>query len=795
VCKQKLIGLFILVIGLITTPSNAEDFFPTFADSNTVALWLFDETAYNYATLIDAGEYEYDLQLMDGGDLVPGKFGNALSVSSGYGVAYAGFAGSAVFFEMREEDETPSGLWSPTIAPEKLLNAFVSENWTIEFWLNLSSASGEAVIFDLGDIYKPGFTLSLSGSNFIIADAYDGIEAECQTNTGELTDGRWHHVAFTRSGSTVNHFVDGQLLCSVTVSSIAAEPVPPTIMPPSLQTSDYGFKNMDFEGRRQNRFNLAVGQDRHAGKTMNGKIDELRVSDIIRYSGNFAPPDSFSRNYRAGAPGPAVANGPSLLLPGSGIAGYPPPSVLEFGARKHVFIDDALLDTKQNITVKMNAPTDMENLNFTPALLDKHGPYERIWRPSVFDANDKVCMFINDSYESHEGIIRLRTSEDGVNFDTPNWGIYGDTEYIFKGTPSYGCAFRDLNPNINPEEQYKYSAWVANRGIVLYLSPDGVHWRRNETMMLPLITGGGCETYWDDQRGLYANITKRDGSWRSDGRTGMYAQTKEVLKTWPFNKLADPYFEGWPSPCITKELKVLFPRTSYGGCYRSRAIKYPWAPDAHVAFIWRFKSDDETRRIELAVSRDGLNWKFYTDQGWYYAPYGSYKEVISLYGLIRRGDEIWQYAEYGLGEHSTGEGHYKRVVQRLDGFVSLNAGSATGTAVTRPLIYDGNRIEVNADVSGSLRVALLNQAGDPISGFDISDCDAVVGDSTGHIVTWAGKSNISRLAGDVVRIKFEMQNAKLYAFEIIRNPGSPADINQDGIVNFLDFAMVVEDLP
>jgi len=792
---KKFVEPFIFVSLLITTTISAENLFPTFADSNTVALWLFDETAYDYATLIDAGEYEYDLQLMDGGNLVPGKFGNALTVSSGYGVAFAGFAGSVVFFEMREPDETPSGLWSPTIAPEKLLNAFAHENWTCEFWLNLSSISGEAVIFDLGDIYEPGFTLSLSGTDFIITDAYAGIEAVCQTNTGELTDGGWHHVAFTRAGSTVNHFLDGQLLCSVAVSQIAAEPVPPTIMPPSLQTSHYGFKNLDFEGRRQNRFNIAVGQNRHAAKTINGRIDELRVSDIIRYSANFALPDSFSRNYRAGAPGPAVANGPSLLLPGPGLPGYPIPSVLEFGARKHVFIDDALLETKQNVTVKMNPPTDMQNLNFDPAILDKHGEYERIWRPSVFDADGKVCMFINDSYESHEGIIRLRTSVDGVNFDMPNWGIYQDTDYIFKGTPSYGAAFRDLNPNITPEEQYKYSAWVANRGIVLYLSPDGVHWRRNETMMLPLITGGGCETYWDDQRGVYANMTKRDGSWRSDGRVGMYAETKEVLKTWPFNKLGDPYFEGWASPCITDELRILFTGTSHGQVYRTRAMKYPWAADAHVAFIWRLRSGDETRRVELGVSRDGLNWRFYTDQGWYFEPYGSYKEVLSLYGLVRRGDQIWQYTEYGLGEHGEGGGNYKRAVQRLDGFVSLDAGSSTGTAVTRPLIYDGNRIEVNADVSGSLKVALLNQSGVAIPGFDISDCDAVVGDSTGHIVTWGGKSGITSYAGSVVRIKFEMQNTKLYAFEIVRDPRSSGDINEDGVVNFLDFAIVIEDLP
>jgi hypothetical protein len=195
------------------------------------------------------------------------------------------------------------------------------------------------------------------------------------------------------------------------------------------------------------------------------------------------------------------------------------------------------------------------------------------------------------------------------------------------------------------------------------------------------------------------------------------------------------------------------------------------------------------------VSRDGLNWTFYTSQGWYYQPYGSYKEVLSLYGLVRRDDEIWQYAEYGLGEHGIGEGNYKRVVQRLDGFVSVDAGSTTGTAITRPLIYEGDWIEVNADVSGSLKVAILNQSGNPMPGYDISDCDTVTGDSTAHVVTWGGSARITGLAGSPVRIKFEMRNAKLYAFEVVDDPLSPGDLNEDGLVNFLDYTVFLENRP
>jgi hypothetical protein len=33
------------------------------------------------------------------------------------------------------------------------------------------------------------------------------------------------------------------------------------------------------------------------------------------------------------------------------------------------------------------------------------------------------------------------------------------------------------------------------------------------------------------------------------------------------------------------------------------------------------------------------------------------------------------------------------------------------------------------------------------------------------VVTWKGKSSVKSLAGRSVRLKFEMQEAKLYAFE------------------------------
>lgn len=55
---------FVAAMLLATVTAGAEDLFPTFTDCNTVGLWLFDETQYPHTTLLDAGEYEYDLRLL-----------------------------------------------------------------------------------------------------------------------------------------------------------------------------------------------------------------------------------------------------------------------------------------------------------------------------------------------------------------------------------------------------------------------------------------------------------------------------------------------------------------------------------------------------------------------------------------------------------------------------------------------------------------------------------------------------------------------------------------------------------
>ncbi|MHC4574841.1 MAG: hypothetical protein ACYS76_12060, partial [Planctomycetota bacterium] len=298
---------------------------------------------------------------------------------------------------------------------------------------------------------------------------------------------------------------------------------------------------------------------------------------------------------------------------------------------------------------------------------------------------------------------------------------------------------------------------------------DGINWRRNATIQLPLRSGGEGECFWDDQRGRYAGYIKRDSSFDDPecadvrGRVAVGFWTNEILKPWPFHHLRTPYFEGYPFPSVTCEGPISFDITEAGEVYRTRALKYPWAPDVYLAFIWRYPGEDGPRHIDLGVSRDGENWSF-CGTNWYIPP-GSGEEELTLYGLIRRGDEIWQYVDEGGAHGGDDERSYYRYRQRLDGFVSLDAGPTTGTATTLPLKFEGSKLALNIRARGLVRVAIADENGIVVNGFGFDDCNHIKGDFIDETVTWKSGRSVKALQGRAVRLKFRMQNAKLYAFE------------------------------
>jgi hypothetical protein len=108
---------------------------------------------------------------------------------------------------------------------------------------------------------------------------------------------------------------------------------------------------------------------------------------------------------------------------------------------------------------------------------------------------------------------------------------------------------------------------------------------------------------------------------------------------------------------------------------------------------------------------------------------------------------------------------FRRGTLRLDGFVSVNAPYAGGEIVTRLLKFQGKELVMNFSTSavGSITVEIQDEAGKPIPGFSLADCQPIWGDEIERIVGWKGGHDLNKLSGRSVRLRFVMKDADLYA--------------------------------
>jgi hypothetical protein len=105
---------------------------------------------------------------------------------------------------------------------------------------------------------------------------------------------------------------------------------------------------------------------------------------------------------------------------------------------------------------------------------------------------------------------------------------------------------------------------------------------------------------------------------------------------------------------------------------------------------------------------------------------------------------------------------------RLDGFVSLHAGSDEGVLLTRRIkITNQQRLYFNVDAShGILWAELLNDQNEPISGFGRAEFYPLQTDSVRSEARWKSGHVLSELRGHVIQIRTYLRNADLYSLSL-----------------------------
>ena len=471
---------------------------------------------------------------------------------------------------------------------------------------------------------------------------------------------------------------------------------------------------------------------------------------------------------------------------------------VDVGSRKQLFIDDLLIEQSTDVALTVNRPVKDEK----PCLVcdrpweskmlsgwvsvTRDGDAYRMWYLALA-ADSKgaapgekipVGAAGMGEYQIYHRLC-CATSSDGVRWEKPELGLVdfgGSTRnnivlFPEDETGELNPVCLDSNPDCPPEERYKLfwlrSVPVTGNELVVYVSPDGLHWRRRSEKASYGRTDTQNVLFWDERIGRYVAMVRglqKTSAWRVVSRCefddmGVWGPSQVVLKA---DDDDAPDVDVYNSAAVQYEnVYLMFP---------SFYLHFPEPPEG--------LHNDGVLDIGFAVSRDSIHWQ--RPDRWPFVALGADGEWDSrqLYmgtGLVTTDTEIYMYysgCDYTHAEddylspdaHAGGIG---RVRLRRDGFMSADTGVAEGELITVPLRHDGGSLELNVETSvcGCVKVEILTENGKPLPGCALDQCVPVRGNAIRKTVTWKSGEDVGALRGRPVRLRLVMRHAKLYAFQ------------------------------
>lgn len=182
-------------------------------------------------------------------------------------------------------------------------------------------------------------------------------------------------------------------------------------------------------------------------------------------------------------------------------------------------------------------------------------------------------------------------------------------------------------------------------------------------------------------------------------------------------------------------------------------------------------SDNVIKRNQVMVgySRDGYSW-FREDMNPFHAVnadspgawnHGNLQSVAGAPLIV--GDKLYFYLS-GRRLNGTQEITTTGLAMlRRDGFASMKG---TGELQTPLLKFDGSHFFVNANVTGEMKVELLDSENKVIKGFSKDDCKPFKGDIVKAKIEWTGNASLASLKDKQIKVKFYMDNGEIFAFWI-----------------------------
>jgi hypothetical protein len=367
-------------------------------------------------------------------------------------------------------------------------------------------------------------------------------------------------------------------------------------------------------------------------------------------------------------------------------------------------------------------------------------------------------------------------SKDGRTWTKPELGLFQvngskANNVILAGQAPFShnfCPMIDHRPGTPPAECYKALAGTGASGLHAFVSADGLRWRKKGQSAV--IAKGDFDSqnvpFWSEHENCYVCYFRvfRDGIRRIARCT-----SKDFLN--------------WTEPWLM----------GYGGqpiehLYTNQTSPYFRAPHLYVGIAARFMpgrqvlSPEQARAINVnpGYFRDCSDAVLITTRGsdLYERRFmeGFLIPGIGLENWVSRTNypalnvvptgphEMSFYVNQNYGQPTA---HLRRYALRLDGFACLAGPYRGGEMVTRPLTFTGKELRLNfaTSAAGSIRAEIQDSAGKPCPGFSLQESVETIGNEIERVVRWKAGSDVSRLAGQPVRLRFVLHDARLYAIQ------------------------------
>ena len=489
------------------------------------------------------------------------------------------------------------------------------------------------------------------------------------------------------------------------------------------------------------------------------------------------------------------------------------------GRYRQLFVDNYVIEHQENLEKILHQPIRAEE---NPVIRPDQPWERRVGYVSVIRDEEEGCF---KAWYGTESGTAYAVSDDGIAWEKPQLGILEwegsrDNNLVMPPIVS-GTYFKDL-PDADPARRYKCFGLKSHPRYGLYVgySPDGLNWAFRSEPVLTTENDPGLNDHptlmHDRLRNRYIAFSKRERiNPFANGDWGFIQRMRCVSFSKDFEHFTDPVLSLRADDQDLPDFQV----------HGLSGFNYQ---GAYLGLIDAMHSGDvgpmeRTIDLQLACSRDGEAWWRAGDRRTFLplGPPESFDRFLICPAHsppIAMGDELYiyytgtarrhrrgTYPDHRRREPWRGPGHPEHVEEgitgwdaspespitgiglarlRIDGFVSLDAGSRPGRLLTRPLKLAGTRMHLNADAkAGNIKAEMFearpvdlaqgnwancpawNWAIDqPVQGYSLGNCIGISENTTDGTMRWQCGDRFPELEGRKVVVRFELTNASLYSF-------------------------------